>query len=185
MADTLISEFERVVAILRHGEAMAALAFEKTPALAFGITVMLAFLPLAVFGLAIGRMRTAHFSPRSSHESVVRTRTPGATQTGEAPRWPADAWIEIVGGSIVWIGRRMVRIGRDADNEISIPAGTVHRHHAVIHHTEDADFMIRDLSSAEGNGVVVNGRRVGAARLRHGDTVVLGEAVLKFHLRPA
>lgn len=79
----------------------------------------------------------------------------------------------------------MVRIGRDDDNEISLPVGTVHRHHAVIHHTDDAEFMIQDLSSADGNGVIVNGQRVGRVRLNHGDTVELGEAVLRFHLQSA
>lgn len=195
LPDQVLDLVERAAAALGRSDAWAALALEKTPALALGIAVMTMMLPLAVLGLALGRFGRTPRSPRPRAETIVRSghaasprtgalRT-GTPATGEAPRWPADAWVEIVGGSIVWIGRRMVRIGRDDDNEIRLPAGTVHRHHAVIHHTEDADFMIKDLSSADGNGVVVNGRRVGTARLRHGDTVMLGEAILKFHLRPA
>jgi hypothetical protein len=154
-------------------EVWAALAFEKAPALALGMAVMVAMLPLTAVGLALRRR-----SPSSS------ARPPQTASSGALVGWPADAWIELAGGAVYKIGRRMVRIGRDDDNEIQIGAGSVHRHHAVIHRSEDAEFVIQDLSSAEGNGVVVNGRRVGSAALRHGDTVVLGDAILKFHLAP-
>jgi pSer/pThr/pTyr-binding forkhead associated (FHA) protein len=62
---------------------------------------------------------------------------------------------------------------------------TVHRYHAAVHRTDDAEFVITDLSSAGGNGVKVNGRAVSEARLEDGDVIELGLARLKFSARPA
>ncbi len=184
--DTLAALVESAVAFARQAEVWIAIGYDKAPALAIGIAVMLALLPLTILGRALNRTRFSDMTlamRRGRHE-----RTGTQVKTRDIAKWPADAWIEFAGGverSSYWIGRRMVRIGRDDDNDIRLHVGTVHRHHAVIHHNDDAEFMIKDLSSADGNGVVVNGRRVGEARLRHGDTVVLGDAVLTFHLQLA
>lgn len=184
LVDMLAALIERVVALAREGEIWLTAGLDKTPALVIGIGVMLALLPLAVIGRVLHRMRFSDLT------LAIRRGRPApddqTSRTSEVAQWPADAWVELTGSgdrTSYWIGRRMVRIGRDDDNEIQLPLGTVHRHHAVIHHTDDAEFMIKDLSSATGNGVVVNGKRVGEARLRHGDTVMLGEAVLRFHLQ--
>lgn len=190
LVDMLAAALERAVALLREGEVWLAVGFEKAPALVIGIAAMLALLPLTVVGRLLLRSR---YSELTLALRRGRPHPDDATgRTTEVAQWPADAWVELSGGELsggggdrssYWIGRRMVRIGRDDDNDLQLPVGTVHRHHAVIHHTDDAEFMIKDLSSADGNGVVVNGKRVGEARLRHGDTVMLGEAVLKFHLQ--
>lgn len=185
IVDLIAAGVEHSVVLLRQGEVWAAVAFDKAPALALGMAGMLALLPLTVVGLAVRRARLPAMGPLLTRRGATRGSRNATSGTTEAARWPADAWIELAGGKIFWIGRRMVRIGRDDDNEIRLGAGTVHRHHAIIHHTEDAEFMIKDLSSSDGNGVVLNGRRVGEARLRHGDTVILGDEVLKFHLQPA
>ena len=78
-----------------------------------------------------------------------------------------------------------MRIGRDGDNDICLSEMTVHRYHAAVHRTEDADFVITDLSSAGGNGVKVNGNAVAEARLEDGDLIELGLARLKFIAKPA
>ncbi len=184
LVDMLAAALEHAVALLRDSEVWLAIGFEKAPALVIGIAVMLALLPLTIIGRVLLRLRYSDLTLALRRGRPHPDDTTG--RTADIAQWPADAWVELSGDvdrSSYWIGRRMVRIGRDDDNEIQLPIGTVHRHHAVIHHTDDAEFMIKDLSSADGNGVVVNGKRVGEARLRHGDTVVLGEAVLKFHLQ--
>lgn len=76
----------------------------------------------------------------------------------------------------------MLRIGREADNEIVLEAPTVHRYHAVIQRTPDAGYVITDLSRENGNGVFVNGQRIAEAQLRSGDEIRLGTAVLAFVL---
>ena len=184
--DSLAALVENAVAFARQAEVWIAIGYDKAPALAIGIAVMLALLPLTILGRALNRTRFSDMTLAMRRGRQERTGTQAKTR--DIAKWPADAWIEFAGGverSSFWIGRRMVRIGRDDDNDIRLHVGTVHRHHAVIHHNDDAEFMIKDLSSADGNGVVVNGRRVGEARLRHGDTVVLGDAVLTFHLQLA
>ena len=46
------------------------------------------------------------------------------------------------------------------------------------------DVVITDLSGADGNGVTVNGKRVGEGRLKSGDVIGIGEVTLKFDARP-
>ena len=101
--------------------------------------------------------------------------------------YPATRVFEVAGaaGRRYALGRSMIRIGREDDNDIQLPLATVHRYHAVLHRTPEAEYVITDLSSANGNGLIVNGRRLAEARLRDGDTVQLGEATLTFTARPA
>jgi pSer/pThr/pTyr-binding forkhead associated (FHA) protein len=87
------------------------------------------------------------------------------------------------GGRFV-IGHSLVRIGRESDNDIRFAAKTVHRYHAVIRRTTEGDVVINDLSSADGNGVLVNGSRVEETRLKKGDVINVGEVRLKFDSRP-
>jgi pSer/pThr/pTyr-binding forkhead associated (FHA) protein len=60
----------------------------------------------------------------------------------------------------------------------------VHRYHAVIRRTTDGDVMVTDLSGNEGNGVLVNGKPVGEARLKKGDQINIGEVKLHFDAKP-
>lgn len=188
MADVPVRLADTAQAALRHAEAWLATALERAPALVLGVAFVMALVPLGILGGLLLRRR------REGAADAAETETEADPAPGrgarsfpktEVARWPADAWVEIGDDAKYWIGRRTVRIGRDDDNEIRLDVRTVHRHHAVIHRTEDADFVIKDLSSADGNGVMVNGKRVGEARLNNGDLVVLGDAVLKFHLQPA
>lgn len=76
--------------------------------------------------------------------------------------------------------RDMLRIGREADNDIRIPSGSIHRYHAAIHREDYDDWHITDLSGVEGNGLIVNGRRCCEARLSDGDLIQLGPGRLRF-----
>lgn len=78
-------------------------------------------------------------------------------------------------------GANVVRIGREDDNDITIPHPTVHRYHAMIQRSSEAGYTISDLSSDRGNGVLLNGRRVTHARLDNGDIIGLGKIELNFN----
>jgi hypothetical protein len=171
-------------------------SYERAPALMFGLAALLIVPPLALIGFVF-RSRER---PQDADVTYLKTRMhrepldvgePGDSLTArvKAPAWPSEAWIVVDGegadGVRHGIGRAMVRIGRESDNDIHLTDKTVHRYHAAIHRTEDAEFVITDLSSAGGNGVTVNGRAVGEARLSDGDSIELGHAKLKFIARPA
>jgi hypothetical protein len=170
-------------------------SYERAPALVLGLAALIAVPPLAMIGLLFrGRARAA---PDVTYIQTRKRRVgsaggeSGTSPTERVPAWPSAAWIEIEGpvegraGVRHGIGRGVVRIGREGDNDICLTDQTVHRYHAAIHRTDDAEFVITDLSSAGGNGVTVNGRRISEARLRDGDRIELGLARLRFIAKPA
>ncbi|HET6331263.1 MAG TPA: FHA domain-containing protein [Holophagaceae bacterium] len=70
-----------------------------------------------------------------------------------------------------------VHIGRELDNALRIPDPSISRHHCVIRKAVTG-FEIQDLQSS--NGVLVNGNRVQASPLKHGDRVTLGQIQITF-----
>ena len=64
------------------------------------------------------------------------------TRPGDGMTWPVDAWLKVDGGhdAPVPIVREIVRIGREDDNDIVLPLSTVHRYHAVVQRTEEAEL---------------------------------------------
>ncbi len=78
------------------------------------------------------------------------------------------------------LANELVLIGRDEDNDVRLRDDTVHRYHAAVHHTHEGEFIIKDLSGDGGNGVYVNGRRIGERPLVAGDLVELGAVKLRF-----
>jgi ABC-type multidrug transport system ATPase subunit/pSer/pThr/pTyr-binding forkhead associated (FHA) protein len=65
-----------------------------------------------------------------------------------------------------------VTIGRDPDNDLSIPAGFLAGRHASIEPSPDG-YLIRDLSP--GQGLISNGQFVKAVHLRNGSSVRIGD----------
>ncbi len=163
-------------------------SFEQAPALMLGLLAVLAIPPLALAGFFLRRPRR---SPDAtlviSHPSQrFRAKPRATTARTEVSSWPTEAWVNIEGmpGGHFVIGRSLVRIGRESDNDIRLSAKTVHRYHAVIRRTTDGEVVITDLSGAQGNGVLINGTRVDEARLKKGDVINVGEVRLKFSSRP-
>ena len=78
----------------------------------------------------------------------------------------------------------LIRIGRDEENDLRLADPNVHRHHALIQRTPDAEFVVFDVSGGRGNGVFVNGRRHARARLRDGDLITLGNSRVRFRCEP-
>lgn len=158
-------------------------SYHKAPALMLVLTALLALPTLAIAGFMLRRQQR-----RSPDSTVLISRSSrGASQRSVTAReisaWPTEAWVEVEGQKYV-VGRAMLRIGREADNDICLQEKTVHRYHAVIRRSTDGEVIVTDLSGPQGNGVLVNGARVGESRLRAGDVIFIGEVKLNFDARP-
>ncbi len=73
-----------------------------------------------------------------------------------------------------------LNIGRTPDNDIVIDNLAVSRLHAVLEE-EKGSYFIRDCDSL--NGTVLNGQKVGRARLSDGDKVSIGKHTIAFNLQ--
>ena len=178
-----------------------AVSYARAPALVMGLAALVAVPPLALAGFLLRRRETEADDIAEANTQVLKRTRDGeapeprdGVRTGHVALRPLAAWVELVNGDEVapdaapryGLQRALIlRIGRESDNDVQIVDTTVHRYHAAIHRTEDAEFVITDLSSANGNGVVVNGRAVAEARLANGDTIELGKAKLRFSTAPA
>jgi pSer/pThr/pTyr-binding forkhead associated (FHA) protein len=80
-----------------------------------------------------------------------------------------------------WVlDRPSFNIGRTTDNDIVIDNLAVSRLHAVLE-CDKGEYFIRDCDSL--NGTLVNSKKVGRARLEHGDEIMIGKHRLKFNKR--
>ncbi|MFA5900945.1 MAG: FHA domain-containing protein [Hyphomicrobium sp.] len=158
--------------------------YYRAPALML-VLAALALLPLlAVAGLVLRRK----LRPSDATQLISRPSRRSAEQTGmttrtEVSAWPTEAWMELEGQRHV-IGRAMLRIGREADNDICLLEKTVHRYHAVVRRTTDGNVIVTDLSGPDGNGVLINGTRIAEGRLKPGDVISIGEVKMNFGARP-
>jgi predicted component of type VI protein secretion system len=75
------------------------------------------------------------------------------------------------------IGKTVLTIGRDPDNDVVIENPGVSRRHATLRF-ENERFLIHDEASA--NGILVNDVRVQEESLMPGDRIGLGKFVLRF-----
>lgn len=75
-----------------------------------------------------------------------------------------------------------IGIGRELDNALRLSDPSISRHHAVLRRTASG-YEIQDLGSS--NGVLVNGARVQASPLSHGDRITLGQLHMTFQNPPA
>ena len=182
-------------------------AHAHAPALVLGLAALLTIPPLAIFGHILSSRRArgeqarrlAQLAPVTDIDDIgddtvaeavepaptavaVVDPVSARTRPGDGMTWPVDAWLKVDGGhdAPVPIVREIVRIGREDDNDIVLPLSTVHRYHAVVQRTEEAEIVVLDLSGEEGNGVLVNDKRVSRQRLRNGDRISIGHATLTF-----
>lgn len=80
-------------------------------------------------------------------------------------------------GQAYALDRKELVLGRGAETTIRIDDEALSRRHAVFEVHGDG-FRVTDLSST--NGVFVNGERVEAAMLKHGDRLDLGSQKCKY-----
>lgn len=153
---------------------------ERTPAIIVGLGAVI-IVPVIALVMSAGRSVRHVAELRAS--DAARNR-----QAREAARLPrtANAWIDVndPGRTRLRIAGELVRIGRDEENDLRLADPNVHRHHALIQRTPDAEFMVFDVSGGRGNGVFVNGRPRARARLRDGDTITLGSTQVTFRCEP-
>jgi signal transduction histidine kinase len=71
----------------------------------------------------------------------------------------------------------MIRVGRDASNDVQLHDTEASRHHAEIRCLDNA-FTISDLNSS--NGTYVNGQRIKQCRLNSGDQLQMGSTLMLF-----
>jgi len=153
---------------------------ERTPAIIVGLGAIVV-VPLIALVMSAGR-RVRHVSHmRVKH--ALRSR-----QAQEAARLPrtANAWIDIDGPrrTRMRLAGELVSIGRDEENDLRLADPNVHKHHALIQRTPDAEFVVFDVSGRRGNGVFVNGRPTARAPLKDGDTITLGSTQVTFRCEP-
>lgn len=164
-------------------------SYRRAPALVLGLAALVALPALAAIGAVLRWPARARDATRLLRRGGLKggAGRDGTGRTERGPVWPAAAYIEIEGvpGHRYPVGRSVLRVGREADNDLVIAEKTVHRYHAAIHCTEDSEFVITDLSSQDGNGVLLNGRRIAEARLVDGDRIEFGAVSLRFTATPA
>lgn len=73
-----------------------------------------------------------------------------------------------------------LRVGRTPDNDITIDNLAVSRLHAVLEE-DKGEYFVRDCDSL--NGTVVNGQKVGRAKLHDGDEISVGKHTLLFRVQ--
>lgn len=80
-------------------------------------------------------------------------------------------------GSAITLGGDETTLGRATNNDVVLSDISVSRRHALLRR-EPGGYLLVDQDS--GNGTRLNGRGVQAARLRNGDEITLGDAVVQF-----
>ncbi len=172
-----------------HARAILATAYDRAPVLVTVLATLLIIPLTALTALLAHALRVSWSGPVRAKivtkHAVTFHPNISTGQPGETP-WPATAWLAIDGFPQAPLPKvqGLVRIGRHEDNDIRLPHSSVHRHHAIIHRTPDAAFIIMDLSGPTGNGVVVNGERCNEVRLAPGDRIELGTVSLRFESAP-
>lgn len=131
---------------------------------------------------------TTILAKKNKRDAVVSTAKEQSLRAKKTPL-PGVAKVEITGRNnltteVSLSGREMMRLGREDDNDICLDDKTVHRYHAVIKRSVDAGYVISDISTSDGNGVFINGKRMREARLEDGDEINLGAARLVFKSQP-
>lgn len=114
----------------------------------------------------------------STAELKRRLQAAAAASTPPAPA-PAHGDAARRGSSTVQpSGRRVVRLGRAADNDVVLDAAGVSRYHATLTHDADGRATVADAGST--NGTFLNGVIVTAPVLvSEGDTLFIGGFVLR------
>jgi pSer/pThr/pTyr-binding forkhead associated (FHA) protein len=75
------------------------------------------------------------------------------------------------------LDRDQITIGRGPDADICFDDSAMSKQHAAFELTSEG-YLVRDMGST--NGVSVNGSRVMAADLKHGDRIGLGDHSLQY-----
>ncbi len=142
-------------------------------------------LRLGEFGIQTRLVKPpAHEGDSPSQGEEGHTMVYSAVRDAPAPAAPS-ARAEVATRAVVSLDdRRYVlegpraTIGRAKDADCVLRDPNVSRHHAELRRSAAGEWTIADLGST--NGVKINDRRVGSARLNAGDRVTLGTTTFQF-----
>ena len=110
---------------------------------------------------------------------LLRRRRAG--KEGPDTSQPVLAQLEFMGDQGVRhdIVQPILRIGRNAANDLHIANDSVSGFHAELHRDREGRFNITDLNST--NGLLVNERKCRSQILVAGDIIELGDVRFRFH----
>jgi pSer/pThr/pTyr-binding forkhead associated (FHA) protein len=118
-------------------------------------------------------------APLATNEVVIEPTLAGAGVDCAGETHPARL-VVLRGsraGSAVALGMDETSVGRATCNDVVLADISVSRRHALLRR-EPGGYVVVDRDSA--NGTRLNGRSVQRARLRNGDEIALGDAVVQF-----
>lgn len=166
-----------------HGT--VAYGYSLAPALTLVLFFAILFPVLTITARMFAQTRNAKATAEQLRARYSEDVVAGSIE-GDSESAGGQAFIEVVGETQRFaILNDMLRIGREADNDIRIRIRGVHCYHAAIHREDFAEWRITDLSGPGGIGVMVNGKPCGDAKLRDGDVIELGPGRLRFRSGPA
>jgi hypothetical protein len=96
----------------------------------------------------------------------------------EGPGGSAGGALVLPSGKRVTLGGEPVLIGRASDAAVRLAESSASRRHAEVRPSGDGSWVVVDLGST--NGTRVNGAAVTERRLEPGDTISVGDSVLRF-----
>ena len=162
--------------------AFVAAGYDHAPEMIIGLGTALSF-PFVALGSFVIRWALRRRGDRI--REVRASRTGPALQQCLPSK--AKAWLEVSGAAGSRdhdISGEMLRIGRDADNELALTDSGVQHFHALIRRTPESEFIVVDMTGIGGSGVAVNGQRLRSSPLKDGDRIELGHAAMTFHRAP-
>jgi pSer/pThr/pTyr-binding forkhead associated (FHA) protein len=137
--------------------------------------------PEGTNGFEVRPPEAAHAAPRVDTVPAPPTEAPASRSVAELD--PAEAPRLLVlntdlAGAEFACTRPDLKIGRSDENDVVLDHVSLSQTHARMLRDISGEWQIVDLESS--NGMFVNGRSFGAARLRSGDLLELGEVKLRF-----
>ena len=162
---------------------------------AYGLFILIAGYALASIGVALyfpeffGGLRSPARSSAPGYQAptimpqpqLSPPSSPGYPSQYSGPVAQSTAHLQLMRGNASqsqYFLQDNFTIGRGSQNQIQVPGDTVSRQHARLRYAQGGWF-IQDQDSL--TGTFVNGERVSATRLNPGDTVTIGETVLRFN----
>lgn len=160
--------------------------YDEAPALAFGVMAALAVPVIAMGGVLMRQFSTAR-GLRHRSDSTATALAEKVPRTQPASAWRQRAWLEFAQTDLRPFPVRpgLNRIGREADNDLCLADPAVHRYHAVLEQTPDAEFYVAYTGDPDHDGLLVDGLPVDRIRLRGGEVLQLGAIKLRFMLSAA
>jgi len=149
----------------------------EAPALILGVGVALAVPTIATAGALIRLMARGKSPPETTDDHTVRTRPISV--------WRQNASLVMPDNSQYPIGQGILRIGREADNDLRLSDPSVHRYHAVLERSPEAEYIISYVGDPDHDGLLINGLAAHRQRLRGGEVLEIGAIKLRFSVSPA